>query len=79
MFKYAFAFIIKTRGATMIVNNGKQGCQNCIFREKDPVFGLICQHKASIEGIEAIKNFYTPDEVHECTYYKYDENSVIDR
>ena len=57
----------------MTVNKGKQGCQ------KAHVFGLICQHKASIEGIEAVKNFYTPDEVHECAYYKYDENSVIDR
>lgn len=63
----------------MIVNKGKQGCQNCINREFDTSFGLICQHKASREGIEVIKNFYIADEVLECDYYEYDENSPIGR
>ena len=63
----------------MLINKGKQGCQNCMHREKDPKFGLICQHKASVEGIEPVKNFYTPDEVSECAYYEYDANSVMDR
>lgn len=63
----------------MIVNKGKQGCQNCINREFDTSFGLICQHKTSREGIEVIKNFYTIDEVSECSYYEYDENVLINR
>ena len=58
----------------MIVNRGKEGCKNCVNREYDSYFGLVCQHKASLEGIEVLKNFYTPDEVTECEYYKYDHS-----
>lgn len=63
----------------MKVNYGSIKCQNCVYREKDVNFGLICQHKASMEGIEAKKEFYKLSEVTDCDYYKYDENSVLDR
>ena len=61
------------------VNNGKCGCQNCIYRENDTTFGLVCVHKASMEGIEVKKNFYIPNEVTECKYYEYDPGSSLDR
>ena len=63
----------------MKVNCGSIGCQNCIYREKDTNFGLICQHKASMEGIEAEKEFYKLNEIKECDFYEFDENSVLDR
>lgn len=44
-------------------------CSKCIYIENDPVFGLCCTHRASMEGIEANKAFYTPNEVEECKYY----------
>lgn len=63
----------------MVVNIGKQGCQNCIYRQKNKDFGLICRHKAEKEGITVQKSFYKSNEVKECEYYKYDFYSVIDR
>ena len=63
----------------MNVNSGSIGCQNCIHREKDERFGLICQHKASMEGTEAPMGFYKASEVKECGYYEYDIYSVLDR
>lgn len=61
----------------MMINKGKQGCQNCINREKNDRYGIICKYKARAEN--AKKEFYTPNEITECRYYKYDEKSVIDR
>ena len=44
-------------------------CKTCFYCEHDCNFGYICQHKASMEGIEAEKNFYLIDEVKDCNYY----------
>lgn len=62
----------------MTVNQGSVGCQNCEYREgyKNQ---LICQHKASMEGIEVLKEFYFMNEVKECDCYSYDEASPMDR
>lgn len=62
----------------MTINQGSIGCQNCEYRERYKN-QLICQHKASMEGIEALKEFYFMNEVKECDYYSYDEKSVTDR
>ena len=46
-------------------------CEECIYRNYDEHFGLVCSHRASMEGIEAAKAFYTPDEItDDCPYYK---------
>lgn len=63
----------------MEVNQGIFGCQNCKHREKNINYGLICQHKASMEGIEVEKEFYKVSEVKECNFYMYDDWSIIDR
>lgn len=62
----------------MTVNQGSVGCQNCEYRERYKN-QLKCQHKASMEGIEAFKEFYFMNEVKECDYYSYDWASPIDR
>lgn len=64
----------------MTVNQGNVGCQNCEYREEYKN-QLICQHKASMEGIEAYKEFYLMNEVKECDYYscqsqRKDENNL---
>lgn len=54
-------------------------CQSCVYKEKDINFGIICKHKASIEGIEAEKEFYKISEITDCSLYEYDETSALDR
>ena len=44
-------------------------CRDCEYIDYDEAFGWVCQHKASMEGIEAEKNFYTIDEIEECDFY----------
>lgn len=63
----------------MKVNHGSIGCQSCTHKEYDDAFGYVCQHKASMEGIEVEKNFYRIEEVKECDFYDYNENSVFGR
>ena len=45
-------------------------CEACIFCEDDWELRRICQHKASMEGIEAYKQFYRCDEVKQCKYFQ---------
>ena len=56
----------------MAVNTKCNGCENCLYKEDDVNFGLICTHKASMEGIEASKCFYEISEVKDCKYYTED-------
>ena len=53
----------------------KNKCQTCTYQEYNVNFGLICTHRASMEGIEAAKAFYTPDEVtDDCPFYRDEES-----
>ena len=63
----------------MKVNHGSIGCLSCMYKEYDDIFGYVCQHKASMEGIEAKKNFYKIHEVTECDFYDYNEESALYR
>lgn len=53
-------------------------CKSCTYCEDGHHLGLICVHKASIEGIEARKSYYKIQEVDECELYEYDENAPYD-